>query len=495
MEELMHEIHDYWMQRAAGYSDYNKQEMEDERRSKWKEVLLKSILSSFPGRSPEDIAVLDAGCGPGFFTGILAECGFRVTALDCAEEMLKEAKANLGPWEQKVTWMLGDVEKVPLPDLSFDCIVSRNVTWNLRHPREAYKEWFRLLQSKGLLLNFDANWYHYLFDETKKAEYDRDRLQSAEAGIDDCNVGNRFEIMEEIARQVPLSRQMRPAWDVSVLREIGYQFVVPDQKIWEKVWSEEEKISCASTPMFMIQAHKDDIKKRVVHYWSARSASFLEQRREELHHEINDRWIAALRPCLPARQGLRILDVGCGAGYFSILLSKEGHLCTGIDLTPGMIEAARVLAEEEKVSCDFRVMDAETLDFADDSFDIVISRNLTWTLPHPAEAYKEWMRVLKKGGRLINIDANYGAEDSTQMADLPSDHAHHKLGSSVLQENNAIKRQLSISFQKRPAWDVDALESVGIDRLSVDYRISDRIYLEKDQFYNPTRLFMLTADK
>ncbi|MDO4475881.1 MAG: methyltransferase domain-containing protein [Lachnospiraceae bacterium] len=495
MGELMNEIHDYWTQRAEGYSDYNKQEMKDDRRTNWKKLLQSSILEAFPGRTPEDIHVLDAGCGPGFFTRLLTEIGFQVTALDCTEEMLREAQVNLGEQAGQVRWMLGDVEKIELPDLSFDCIVSRNVTWNLQHPREAYKEWFRLLQSNGLLLNFDANWYHYLFDEEKKAEYERDRVQSSEAGIDDCNVGNRFEVMEEIARKVPLSRQMRPDWDVKTLREIGYQFVIPDTKIWEQVWSEEEKISCASTPMFMIRAHKDDIKRRVVHYWSARSSSFLDQRREELHHEINERWLREIRKKLPEGQALKILDVGCGAGYFSIILSGEGHQCTGVDLTPEMIRAAHTLAREEGVSCEFKVMDAENLEFEDETFDVVISRNLTWTLPHPQQAYREWLRVLKPKGRLINIDANYGAEDSTRMEDLPTDHAHHMLGNAVLRENNAIKRQLSISFQKRPAWDVGVLEEEGAEELTLDFRISDRVYLEKDQFYNPTRLFLLTADK
>ena len=53
-----------------------------------------------------------------------------------------------------------------------------------------------------------------------------------------------------------------------------------------------------------------------------------------------------------------------GAGFFSILLAKEGHRVTGIDLTPNMIEGARSLAKEEGVSCTFQVMDAETLNFA-----------------------------------------------------------------------------------------------------------------------------------
>ena len=44
----------------------------------------------------------------------------------------------------------------------------------------------------------------------------------------------------------------------------------------------------------------------------------------------------------------------------------------------------------------FLVMDAEKLEFEDASFDMVISRNLTWTLPHAEEAYQEWKRVLIK---------------------------------------------------------------------------------------------------
>ena len=50
---------------------------------------------------------------------------------------------------------------------------------------------------------------------------------------------------------------------------------------------------------------------------------------------------------IPAGRRLKILDVGCGAGFFSILLAKEGHEVFGIDLTPEMIENAIQLAEEE----------------------------------------------------------------------------------------------------------------------------------------------------
>ncbi len=91
-----------------------------------------------------------------------------------------------------------------------------------------------------------------------------------------------------------------------------------------------------------------------------------------------------------------------------------------MDLTPNMVENARTLAEEEKQSeFYFQVMDAEKLRFADESFDVVISRNLTWTLPDVKSAYREWVRVLKKGGILLNFDANYGLSDFTDLCELP----------------------------------------------------------------------------
>ena len=50
-------------------------------------------------------------------------------------------------------------------------------------------------------------------------------------------------------------------------------------------------------------------------------------------------------------------------------------------------------------------MDCHNLNFPDETFDMVICRNITWTLDDPQKAYKEWLRVLKKGGRLLVSDA------------------------------------------------------------------------------------------
>ncbi len=244
-----------------------------------------------------------------------------------------------------------------------------------------------------------------------------------------------------------------------------------------------------------ISYEEDDRKEKIAAYWTKRSDSFLEQRRAELHSALADRWLEEIRKYLPEKPPLRILDVGCGTGFFTILLAKQGHQVTGTDLTPDMVANARILAKEELVNCDFEIMDAEHLSFADNSFDVVISRNLTWTLPEAAQAYKEWTRVLKPGGVLLNFDANYGAVNFAETSDLPENHAHNQLGNSLMQECEDIKRQLPISSYIRPAWDVEELGKVGMEQISIDLGVSRRMYKEKDAFYNPTPMFAIAATK
>ena len=61
--------------------------------------------------------------------------------------------------------------------------------------------------------------------------------------------------MEAIALQAPLSGIHRPAWDVEVLAACGMSVTV-DEDIWRRVWTYEERVNNASTPMFMIEAVK-----------------------------------------------------------------------------------------------------------------------------------------------------------------------------------------------------------------------------------------------
>lgn len=819
-QELLQEIVSYWGTRVEGYSEVNEKELAGSQREAWLHVL----EEQFPEKKKEEMKILDIGTGPGFFPMILSEAGYTVTAVDYTEEMLEKAKENLGKYTkyglERVTLQRMDAQNLEFADETFDVVISRNLTWNLEKPEQAYQEWMRVLKPGGVLLNFDANWYGYLYDEEKKEAYEADRKKVEEQQLDDHYLCTDIDRMENIARQVPLSAMERPAWDTKVLESLGVCSIQTDSEIWKRVWSEEERLNYASTPMFLVRAEKsaeqsfqlgdvtvrrgekyqgdisfangdivlpgtiicgklpgktmlitggvhsgeyvgiqacvelgaelqpektvgtivilkvlnrpafenragslglsdgknlnrvfpgnpngtemerlawaitkevypkvdyyidlhsgddfealtpyvyyagkaaqevtevsrkmaeqvdvpymvrsmvssggaynyaaskgiasillerggmgawtseevnsdkrdvrnilssldmyqirrdvrnyvpmevtdvcyqaasedglwypaakpgnmvaegallgtirdyngklretcraeytgvvlyqtgslqvteggpvvaygrivrepeyDDRKEQIVHYWEKRSESFLEQRRSELANPIAKRWMKEIEKQIPAGRRLKILDVGCGAGFFSILLAKEGHEVFGIDLTPEMIENAIQLAEEENADCCFQVMDAENPMFADETFDVVISRNLTWTLPNAEHAYGEWMRVLKTGGVLLNFDANYGKEDVADTKGLPEAHAHFKVGNEMLEECERIKSQLPISRKNRPAYDVAVLCENTAGEIRIDTSLGKRIYLEKDEFYNPAPMFSICAVK
>lgn len=819
-QELLQEIASYWGTRAEGYSEVNEKELAGSQREAWLHVL----EEQFPEKKKEEMKILDIGTGPGFFPMILSEAGYTVTAVDYTEEMLEKAKENLGKYTkyglERVTLQRMDAQNLEFANETFDVVISRNLTWNLEKPEQAYQEWMRVLKPGGVLLNFDANWYGYLYDEEKKEAYEADRKKVEEQQLDDHYLCTDIDRMENIARQVPLSAMERPAWDTKVLESLGVCSIQTDSEIWKRVWSEEERLNYASTPMFLVRAEKsaeqsfqlgdvtvrrgekyqgdisfangdivlpgtiicgklpgktmlitggvhsgeyvgiqacvelgaelqpektvgtivilkvlnrpafenragslglsdgknlnrvfpgnpngtemerlawaitkevypkvdyyidlhsgddfealtpyvyyagkaaqevtevsrkmaeqvdvpymvrsmvssggaynyaaskgiasillerggmgawtseevnsdkrdvrnilssldiyqirrdvrnyvpmevtdvryqaasedglwypaakpgdmvaegallgtirdyngklretcraeytgvvlyqtgslqvteggpvvaygrivrepeyDDRKEQIVHYWEKRSESFLEQRRSELANPIAKRWMKEIEKQIPAGRRLKILDVGCGAGFFSILLAKEGHEVFGIDLTPEMIENAIQLAEEENADCCFQVMDAENPMFADETFDVVISRNLTWTLPNAEHAYGEWMRVLKTGGVLLNFDANYGKDDASDTKDLPEQHAHFKVGNEMLEECERIKAQLPISRKNRPAYDVAVLCENTAGEIRIDTSLGKRIYLEKDEFYNPAPMFSICAVK
>ena len=252
--ELLEQIEDYWTDRAEGYSQVNQEELAGDNRTNWR----RELERHFPeNRTNENYKILDIGTGPGFFSIILAEAGYQVTAVDYTEAMLEEAKKNAGAFAQKITYCQMDASHLAFADETFDAVVSRNLTWNLEDPEQAYKEWMRVLKKGGILLNYDANWYHHLFDAEKREEYEKDRQMVTEAGLEDHYTCTDIDTMEEIARQVPLSRIDRPRWDQKILQKLGTARVSVDTEVWNQVWSEVEKVNYHSTPMFGIEAVKE----------------------------------------------------------------------------------------------------------------------------------------------------------------------------------------------------------------------------------------------
>ena len=94
-----------------------------------------------------------------------------------------------------------DAQNLEFENNQFDVVISRNLTWNLENPVQAYKEWFRVLKTGGIILNFDANWYGYLYDEEKRMAYEKDRENVERRQLDDHYLCTDIDRMEEIAKE------------------------------------------------------------------------------------------------------------------------------------------------------------------------------------------------------------------------------------------------------------------------------------------------------
>ena len=228
-----------------------------------------------------------------------------------------------------------------------------------------------------------------------------------------------------------------------------------------------------------------ELEKRVQRYWTQRSHDFGTVRRNELEDEMGRKWFQELEKHLPENGKLKVLDVGTGTGFFAVLLAQAGHRVEGVDLTPAMLEEARALAAQRGLDITFREMDAQTLDYEDGCFDAVISRNLTWTLPDPESAYREWMRVLKKGGILLNFDADYASNVRNQntSASHISDtevYGHCGVTPELEQENASITLSMPMSRKQRPYWDQEFLENIGFSRSGYDLSVGQNILKEHD---------------
>jgi len=235
----------------------------------------------------------------------------------------------------------------------------------------------------------------------------------------------------------------------------------------------------------------EEIKQRISDYWTERSAAFSKLRVKELNSDKHKLWMTELNRYLPKRKPLNILDLGTGSGFFCFLLGAEGCRVVGIDLTASMINEARRTSAALGIPADFYVMDAENPDFPPHSFDALVTRNLTWSLPHLAEAYANWRSLLKPGGRLVNFDADYCRENTFKP--LPEHHAHEGLPAKLAREYENFKNILRSSQQSRPQWDIELLKAAGFHDIQVDIGVWKRIYADFDEFYNPTPIFALIA--
>ncbi|SHH87587.1 Methyltransferase domain-containing protein [Sporobacter termitidis DSM 10068] len=238
-----------WTESSANYSSSIINELNCFKRQAWLDLILTNAGSD------KRMKVLDVGTGPGFFAILMSLAGHDVTAIDCTQAMINEARSNAEKFGAAVDFRVSDTQELDFPDESFDLIINRNVVWTIIDAEKAYREWRRVLRTGGKLLVFDANWNIRLFSEEKLREYNRDR-EEFQRLYPDTPLPYYSDEMEDFRKSMPMCARIRPQWDFDALIRVGFKRIGCNTDIRELIYDEKEQLLNRSTPMFLLAAEK-----------------------------------------------------------------------------------------------------------------------------------------------------------------------------------------------------------------------------------------------
>lgn len=253
----------------------------------------------------------------------------------------------------------------------------------------------------------------------------------------------------------------------------------------------------------------------VVDYWNERAITYSNGVRDELAGNCHKAWAEILREKLGfsketgCSEEFRVLDLGCGPGFFSVLLSRMGVAVHAVDTSETMLARARenVAAAGRPELVEYLCADIASLPLPSESYDAVVLRNVTWLMQEPTAAYEEWKRLLRPGGKLVVFDANwysYLADEAlnqrreADQSDMAVLNWREDAFASEKQERRceAIASKLPLTYEQRPSWDVKVLSKLGFAGVSADEDIYRRLWTKGEQaFYATSPLFVVEATK
>ena len=124
------------------------------------------------------------------------------------------------------------------------------------------------------------------------------------------------------------------------------------------------------------------------------------------------------------KPGESVLDLGSGAGFDAFLAARRvgaSGKVIGVDMTPEMVQKARVNAEKLNISnADFRLAKIEKIPVSDSSIDVVVSNCVINLSPDKSAVFEEIYRSLKPGGRIIISDVLRSGEIPKALRNNPA---------------------------------------------------------------------------
>ena len=221
-------------------------------------------------------------------------------------------------------------------------------------------------------------------------------------------------------------------------------------------------------------------------YWQQRSSSYSDQNMAQLFSEKRAAWENLIFYHGNEKKNMNILDIGTGPGFFAIISALRGHRVTAADMSPDMLEKARENAEKTGADINF-VQVGRTLPFEDESFDLIISRDVTWTLTEPENQLRHWADKLKKGGTMLYFDAEwyyYLRNGEYRRLWEEKRKGIIEKGGFVYSKSENLERlavDLPMTYKTRPIWDREYWAGQDGYTFDVYENLNSYVYNEKEQ--------------
>lgn len=147
-------------------------------------------------------------------------------------------------------------------------------------------------------------------------------------------------------------------------------------------------------------------------------------------------------------RSLRIIDVGCGTGNYSVELSRRGHKVVGIDFSPSMLNRAQLKKDNGSDWPQFLFNElSKTLPFMDNSFDAVICVNVLYTIPDHEKFVEELRRVARRPSLIVMVNSK-----------------------KPLSLQTAIKHQWNVTRGMQRLYTLSSLATVGVWNILISRR-------------------------
>ena len=221
-------------------------------------------------------------------------------------------------------------------------------------------------------------------------------------------------------------------------------------------------------------------------YWQQRSSSYSDQNMAQLFSEKRTAWENLIFGHGRETENMNVLDIGTGPGFFAILAAMRGHRVTAADMSPDMLEQARNNARLTGTDIDF-VQVGRMRPFEDESFDLIVSRDVTWTLTEPEKQLKHWAEKLKVGGTMLYFDAEwyYYLKNSDYRHSWEENRkkiiANGGFVYSQASKLESLAVNLPMTYKNRPLWDREYWAGQKGFTCEVYENLNSYVYNEKEQ--------------